>query len=182
MGTIPKPTTSILGPVSTIVINATTEEFVARKKFVVNTKPNAEVFISYLSNNFVERFLKGDGKTEDLMSVQTLFCANLSRTSFDITIIAALGGEEKSETTLSEMFFLMEKQKRGEDGALLNNSYPNLFYIQDNAGVLRTVSVRWSGGGWGVDAYYLFRWNDGCRVFSRNPVLESSEPSALAQA
>jgi hypothetical protein len=101
----------------------------------------------------------------------------------DGPIIAELGGEEKSETTLSEMFSLMEKQGKGEDGVLLNNGYANIFYIRDLAGVLRAVGVRWGGGGWGVGADSVGgpdRWDGGYRVFSRNSVLESSEPSAPA--
>jgi hypothetical protein len=103
----------------------------------------------------------------------------------DGPIINELGGEAKAETTLSEMFSLMEKQKNGESGVLLNNGYANIFYIRDQNGVLRAVGVDWDDGGWYVGAYSVEDpggWRVGRQVFSRNSVLESSETSAPAQA
>lgn len=181
----PKPTPSILELVSTIVVNATTGKLVAKEKFVRDTGRKAKVKISYLGDNFTSWFLNGDGKTEDPISEQTLRYHKLRQSSVDGPIIAELGGAEKSETTLSEMFSLMEKQGKGEDGVLLNNGYANIFYIKDGAGVLRTVGVGWDDGGWDVYAYSVVdpgRWGGGCRVFSRNSVLESSETSVPAQA
>jgi hypothetical protein len=183
--TQPKTKPSILELVSTVVVSATTSKFVAKDKFVVNTKRNAPVKISAVWDNFTSWFLSGDGKTEDPISEQTLRYHKLRKSSVDGPIITELGGEEKSETTLTEMFSLMEKQKNGEDGVLLNNGYANIFYIRDQNGVLRAVVVLWNGGGWRVDAGSVghpFRWDDGRQVFSRNSVLESSEPSAPAQA
>jgi hypothetical protein len=177
----PKPTPLILEPVSTVVIAATTGKFVAKNKFVVNTKCNAPVKISVVWDNFTSWFLSGDSKTEDPISEQTLRYHKLRESSVNGPIIAELGGAEKSETTLSEMFSLMEKQGKGEDGVLLNSGYANIFYIRDQNGVLRAVCVSWDGGGWNVDAGSVespFRWSDGRHVFSRNSVLESSEPSA----
>lgn len=175
----------LLEPVDTVVIPATTVPFVAKDRFVVNTKRNAPVKISAVWDNFTGWFLSGDGKTEDPESEQTLRYHKLRKSSVDGPIITELGGEEKSETTLTEMFSLMEKQKNGEDGVLLNNGYANIFYIRDQNGVLRAVSVYWLGGGWSVGADSVespYGWLVGYRVFSRNSVLESSEPSAPAQA
>jgi hypothetical protein len=180
-----KPRTNLLELVSTVIVPATSGQFVAKEKFVINTKRNAPVKISYLGDNFKAWFLNGDGKTEDPISEQTLRYHKLRQSSVDGPIITELGGEAKAETTLSEMFSLMEKQKHGEDGVLLNNGWANIFYIKDNAGVLRAVGVVWCGGGWRVVAdsvEYPSRWDDGGRVFSRNSALESSEPSAPAQA
>jgi hypothetical protein len=181
----PKPRTDLLELVSTIVIPATTGKLVAKEKFVINTKRNASVKISYLGDNFTAWFLNGDGKTEDPITEQTLRYAKLRKASVDGPIIEELGGEAKAETTLSEMFSLMEKQKHGEDGVLLNNGWANLFYIKDSAGVLRAVLVYWLGDGWDVTASSVedpCRWYDGIQVFSRNSVLESSETSVPAQA
>ncbi len=167
----PKPTPSILELVSTIVVNATTSKLVAKEKFVVNTKRNAPVKISYLGDNFTSWFLNGDGKTEDLISEQTLRYAKLRKASVDGPIITELGGEAKAETTLSEVLSLMEKQKNGEEGVLLNNGYANVFYIKDSAGVLRAVIVRWLDDGWFVYADSVVdpvRWSGGYLVFSRN--------------
>ena len=181
----PKPRTDLLELVSTVVIPATTAKLVAKEKFVINTKRNAPVKISYLGDNFTAWFLDGDGKTEDPISEQTIRYHKLRKSSVDGPIIEELGREAKAETTLSEMFSLMVGQKHGEDGVLLNNGWANLFYIKDNAGVLRAVGVRWGGGGWFVSAGSVGdprAWSDGDLVFSRNSVLESSEPSAPAQA
>ncbi len=179
----PKPTPSILELVSTVVVPATTVNLVAKEKFVRDTGRKAKVKISYLGDNFTEWFLSGSGKTENPISEQTLRYHKLRQSSVDGPIIAELGGVEKSETTLSEMFALMEKQGKGEDGVLLNNGYANIFYIKDQNGVLRAVLVFWRDDGWCVFAYsvgYPRRWDDGYQVFSRNSVLESSEPSAPA--
>ena len=172
----PKPSPSILELVSTVKVVATTSKFVAKDKFVVNIECNAPVKISAVWDDFTSWFLSGDGKTENPESVQTLRYHKLCKASVDGPIITELGGEAKAETILSEMFSLMEKQKNGEDGVLLNNGYANIFYIKDNAGVLRAVSVRWRGGGWDVNASSVenpSRWDGGYQVFSRNSVLES---------
>lgn len=173
----------LLDLVGTVTTSATTSKFVAKEKFVRDTGRKAKVKISYLGDNFTAWFLSGDGKTEDPISEQTLCHHKLRKASVDGPIITELGGEAKAETTLSEMFSLMEKQKNGESGTLLNNGWANIFYIRDNAGVLRAVDVRWHGGGWVVNACSVgnpLRWGDGARVFSRNSVLGSSETSAPA--
>ncbi len=142
--------------------------FTARDRFVVNTKKNAPVKISYLGDNFKAWFL---GKEEQPFAGSTLNCSKLSRYSVDGPIIKELGGEEKAETTLAELFSLMEMQKNGESGALLTNGYANIFYIKDTAGGLRTVDARWGGVGWLVHAFAVahpYEWSDGCRVFSRD--------------
>lgn len=176
----PKPTPSILEFVSTITIPASIGKFVAKEKFVISTKRNAQVKISYFGDNFTEWFLKGEGKIEDPIMEQTLRCHRLLQSSVDGPIIAELGGAEKSETTLSEMFSLMEKHGKGEDGVLLNNGYANIFYIKDIAGVLQAVRVHWHVVGWDVLALpveYPHRWNDGGRVLSRNSVIKFLETS-----
>lgn len=175
----------LLDLVGTVTTSATTGKLVAKEKFVINIKRNAPVKISYLGDNFNAWFLNGDGKTEDPISEQILRYHKLRQSSVDGPIITELGGEAKAETTLLEMFSLMEKQKHGEDGVLLNNGWANIFYIKDSAGVLRSVRVRWRGDGWGVLADSVEDprgWLVGDQVFSRNSVLESSEPSASAQA
>lgn len=175
----------LLEIVGTVSVSVTTSKLVAKEKFVRDTGCKAKVKISYLGDNFKEWFLNGDSKTEDPIIEQTLRYHKLRQSSVDGPIIAELGGAEKSETTLSEMFSLMEKQGKGEDGVLLNNGYANIFYIKDSAGVLRTVDVSWYDDGWSVHAHSVespSRWNVGYQVFSRNSVLESSEPSAPAQA
>ena len=166
---------SLLEFVGTITIPATTEKFVAKNKFIVNTEYNTLVRISYLSEKFIKFFLSSEGKVEDPIIKHTLHYAKLSKASVDGSIIEELGGEAKAETTLFEMFSLMEEQGCGEDGVLLNNSCVNIFYIRDYfAGVLRTVYVQWIVDGWRVYAGF-FEYPHGYRagdyVFSRNSVL-----------
>jgi hypothetical protein len=171
--------------VGVATVPATTSKLVAKEKFVRDTGRKAKVKISYLGNNFTEWFLSGSGKTEDPITEQTLRYHKLRQSSVDGPIIGEFGGEAKAETTLSEMFSLMEKQKSGEDGVLLNNGYANIFYIKDQNGALRAVYVYWYDDGWLVYAHSVenpYGWRDGSQVFSRNSVLESSETSAPAQA
>ena len=59
--------------------------------------------------------------------------------SVDGPILAELGGEAKAETTLTEVYSLMEAQKNGENGPLLTNGYANIFYVRDVNGALRAV-------------------------------------------
>ncbi len=158
----------LLIPVGTVNIAATTTPFVARDRFVLNTKKDAPVKISYLGGNFKNWFL---GKEEQPFCGSTLKYGKLTRYSVDRPILKELGGDEKAETTLTELFFLMEKQPNGESGLLLANGYANIFYVKDSSGVLRAVSARWFGGGWGVDADAVTGpdgWRGGGQVFSRD--------------
>jgi hypothetical protein len=161
----------ILEFISTIVVPATTTKFVAKNKFVVNTDDNAQVKIFCVWDNFTTWFLSGKGKTEGPITEQTLRYHKLRTSSVDGPIITELGGKAKAETTLSEMFSLMERQKGGEAGVLLTNGYANIFYAKDTSGTLRAVGVGWYGDGWYVYARsveYPRDWSDGFRVFSRN--------------
>lgn len=163
----PKPRTDLLEFISTVVIPATATKFVFKDKFVVNTKPNAPVKISYLG----AWILKGYFKIEDLGIDTTLRYYKLRNTSMDRLIIEELGGEAKAETTLSGVFSLMVGQKHGESGVLLTNGYANLFYIRDITGDLCTIVVRWNVVGWKVDVESVdrqFSWVCGSQVFSRN--------------
>ena len=172
----------LLEPIGTVIVLATTEKFVAREKFILDTGLKAKVKISYLGDKFKGWF--GE-KVEDPIGEQTLRYGKLRKASVDAPIIAELGGEEKSETTLSETYHLMAKQPNGEKGVLLNNGRANLFYIKDQNGTLRTVFVFWDGVGWYVHALSVLdpdTWHDGRQVFSRNSVLKSLETLVTAQA
>jgi hypothetical protein len=157
----------LLDWVGTVMVSATTKKFRARANFLLKQDGG---ICSYFGDNFRRWFLEGDGKTEDPISEQTLRYAKLRKASVDGSIIEELGGEDKALTTLSEMFSLMEKQRNGKAGALLTDGYANIFYIRDQSGVLRTVNVRWRGGGWGVRAREVsipVAWNADYYVFSR---------------
>ncbi|MFA6551576.1 MAG: hypothetical protein WCV41_03570, partial [Patescibacteria group bacterium] len=162
-------------PIGTVNIPATTEKFVAKKKLVVNTEHTSSVKIRHIDNSFEELFLWGDGKTEDTITKQILHYAKLRKLSVDDHIIAELGGETKVETTLTEMYFLMEQQPNGEDGKLLTNGGMNIFYIRGIESVLCSVFILWfsaagADAGWCIYAKSLSDggWGAGPQIFSRN--------------
>lgn len=161
---------SILNIIGTTTISATTEKFVAKEKFVVNTDSNASVKISYISDKFQNWFLAGNGKIEDPLGEQELRYGNLTKSSVDGLIINELGGETKVETTLAEMYDLFKRQANGEDSVLLTNHCSNIFYVRDTSGVLRAVIVNWIGDGWFVHAIsvgYSEVLSADLRVFAR---------------
>jgi hypothetical protein len=172
--TEPKPQSALFISVGTVTVAATTTLFVARDRFIVNIGKKAPVKISYLGDNFKDWFLR---KEEQPFAGSTLKYGKLSRYSLDGPILAELGGEAEAETTLTELFSLMEAQKNGESGTLLTNGYANIFYIKDVTGRLRAVSAHWRGGGWFVDANAVtcpLSWRDGYQVFSRDSRLSSA--------
>ncbi|OGI47067.1 hypothetical protein A2121_00275, partial [Candidatus Nomurabacteria bacterium GWB1_40_6] len=169
---------TLLEFISTINITATATKFVAKEKFKLKKDGG---ICSYLGDNFKEWFLSGDGKTEEQIGEQTLRYTKLLRSSLDGPIIIELGGEEKAETTLAEVFSLMEKQPKGEEGALLTNGWANIFYVRDDTGVLRAVRVHWHDVGWHVLARGVSdpsSWHAGSQVFSRNYPSVPQEPAA----
>jgi hypothetical protein len=165
-------TLALLTTVGTVSVATTDKTFVAKEKFVISHKADAKVKIFYLGNNFKSWFL---GKVEQPIVGSDLRVHRLVKNSVDTPIITELGGEAKVETTLTEMFSLMEKQGDGQAGDLLTNSYANIFYIRDVEGVLRAVGCYWSDDSWRVDALPLDRpseWSVGSQVFSRNSASE----------
>ena len=159
----------LLEPLGTVTIAATAEHFVASEKFVVYTSRKAKVKIAWLGSNFQEWFL---GKTETPAPEVTLKYGKLTCYALDEEIRKEIGAE-RDETTLAEIYSLMERQANGKQGVLLTNGWANIFYVRDANGVLRAVDVRWRvyDGGWSVVARsvsYPFWWRDGYRVFSCN--------------
>ncbi len=159
---------SILNWLGTTITSATTEKFVARDKFHKDSK---EVKFYVIWDNFTNWFLVGNGKIEESLGEQVLRYGNLTKNSVDGPIIEELGGEAKAETTLTELYELLNKQPNGEEGELLTNGYANIFYIKDVSGVLRAVYVRWNVDGWIVLVDSVESpdvWHAGVRVFVRN--------------
>jgi hypothetical protein len=159
----------LLESIDTISVPATTEPFVAKDKFVVN---GTTVKIGGFGGNFEDWFLEGDGSVENSIVATTLRCAKLRKSSKDKFLITELGGEAKVETTLTEIWSLLERQPRGENGILSTDSYANTFYVRRGAkGVLRAVRVRWySNNGWDISAESIEdpkRWSDNRQVFYR---------------
>ena len=161
---------ALLVLVATVSVVATTVPFDAAEKFVVNTKADTKVKISGLWSNFETHFL---GKVEPAFGGSELNVQKLLEKSLDKPIIDELGGEAKAETSLTEMFALMEKQGHGQEGTLLTNGWSNIFYIRDVNDVLWAVSCHWSDGGWDCganSALFPVGWLAARQVISRNSV------------
>lgn len=156
--------TKNLDYIGTTFIPATTEKFVAKGKF-------SKVTIFYGTwDNFTKSFLVGDGKTEEPLEGRALHYGNIIKSSHHGLIIEELGGETKAETTLTDLYELLKKQSKGEEGVLLNNGYVNIFYIRTADGDLRAVYVYWDDCDWVVTAASIKHtriWSLGCRVFSK---------------
>lgn len=160
----------LLALVATTSVAATTMPFIAKDRFVINTKANAKVKICGLGDNFKMHLLE---KVEEPFSGSELHVHRLVKNSKDKPVIDELGGEAKAETTLTEMFALMEIQGRGQKGVLLTNGFGNIFYIRDVNGLLWAVDCGWGGGGWGCGANSVegrYDWDTGRQVISRNSV------------
>jgi hypothetical protein len=162
----------LLDFVGTTTIPATTQQFVVCDHFLVNIEEGAKPKIYNPGDCCGDWFLK---KVEEPVAEHQLDYHKLVKGSLNGSIIAALGGAVKVETTLAEMFYLMCQQLNGEDGVLLTNAYANIFYVRDHKNVLRAVSCRWYGNGWHVHALSVdgpHGWNSGYRVFSRNSAFQ----------
>ncbi len=110
------------------------------------------------------------GKAQEDGTPNALTPYTLTKRAYDNEIITDLSGEEAAESSLADIWALMEAQPTGKEGQLLTNGWANIFYVRDKDNVLRAVRVYWYGDGWGVSAYALDDgcWNDGGQAFSRN--------------
>lgn len=135
--------------VATFTVPPTTEKFVAKDKFKVDTSEKAKVKILSLNDNFKEWFLD---KVENPLIGSTVNGRKLKILCVGGPILAQLGGKELAKTTLTELYAAMAAQPNGESGDLLNNGWANSFFIEDINGRLRCVSVFGDDGGWHVDA------------------------------
>jgi hypothetical protein len=103
-----------------IMIPTTTEDFIAKNRFVVDTSKNASVKISYVGENFQKRYLQ---ITEKPFSGSTLIGRRLINCVLDEKIIAEIGGEVKAVTTLAEIYGAISKQPKGKKGKLFTNGF-----------------------------------------------------------
>lgn len=162
--------------VTTISV-AASKKFVTADHFTINMNDDAVIKISHIGDNFKKWFLD---KVEEERDTTTLSSYKITKNCLDKPIIEnELGGEDKAETTLSEIYYLLKLQPQGETGTLLTDGYWNIFYVKDNSGELQAVGVYWDTAylGWEVGAREITSpgWGSGVQVFSRNSVLESSE-------
>lgn len=105
--------------------------------------------------------------TQPAMIVQFRELAHRCR---DGEIIPALGGATQAETTLSQIFWLIEEQLYGRS-QMLSGEVCNQFYVRDDSGHLRIVLVLWIGVVWNVYAEIIdtYLWGSGRRIFFRAP-------------
>ncbi len=161
-----------------VVFVPKTGYFVAKEKFVVDTRDNAPVKISAVWENFTNWFLVGDGKIEGPNDRRALHCAKSRRASVGRPIIDLLGGEGEVETLLADIRHMVEKQGNGQNGVLLVDGSINVFHVRDQKLILRTVYLCWCEDGWifSADSVGVLRgWNSQryYQVFSRKPLVES---------
>jgi hypothetical protein len=141
--------------------------FVARDHFILNAEKDGMIKISRFFGDFEEWFL---GKREVPFTGSVLQYQDLYSPAADRAIVAELGGEEKAETSLAELFALLQVQPNREKEKLLIKIHPNVFYIKDVSNVLRAISVSCYEDGWclyAVDVESPIGRSDGSRVFSR---------------
>ncbi len=120
------------------------QPFVVDEHMKVDRSSNAMIPIKRLGDNIKSWFA---GKVEEPRSEGKLWKNRLTRWAIDKLIIKHLGGEEKIETTLQEMFcFLANTHTIGDW---------YIFYIRDAKGILRSVDAIWNSetvSGWLIDA------------------------------
>jgi hypothetical protein len=161
---------------STITIPEITEKFVASEKFIINIDNDAPVKILHLSDHFKSEYLT---KIEEPIGRQTLRYAELLETSTPGPIVDELGGEDRSTTTLSQMYYLMRLQRDGKSGVLLNKGEANAFFIPNTFGVVKAVSFSWHIKGWSIYTRSVRSpkaWFGGRRVF----YLDSAQAAAAS--
>ena len=119
---------SLLESLGTVIVIASNQRFIVRDRISEIKKSGRRI---YAGSNFEEWFFD---KTVEPIGETHLRYGKLLRAEVDRPIIAELGGEVKAETSLAEIFGLMEMQKKGEKGSLLINGYANIFYVRDKIG------------------------------------------------
>lgn len=156
--------TEPIDPWSTSAL-AHNDKFIAAERFKQNISPAAEVRISWLGATFVRRFAV---KIEDDPGDVILQTYALNRASNNTQIIAEF--DDRDETKLADLWCLLRLQASGEEGILLTNAVPNIFFVRDAAGVLGAVDAIWAGAGWEIGASPVEgerQWPSGSRVLSR---------------
>ncbi len=108
----------------------------------------------------------GSKKEEDAWRIITPLMITYEKVS-DQEIIDNLGGEEKAEVKLADIWRLLCRQEY-EWGTLQAEGQANIFYVRDREGVLRVVIIHWGYSNWVINAFRLneHEWKAGGWVFS----------------
>lgn len=123
---VAKAVEALLVVVGTVSLTATTEKLVVGEKFVVNVDNSAEVRIVWVGDDLKDWFW---GIVEAPFAGGELLIQKFARASLDGPMITELGGVLKARTSFGEMFALMKKQGKGQEGKLLTNGWTTIFYI-----------------------------------------------------
>ena len=162
---------SLLEPVTVVSVPALTAFDVA-VHFVVtpqNKRKDAEVLIGWMNDN-AQRLVGARTTPEPEIAETTLRVHTLRKASVDGPILAELG--DQATTTWAQMYEMMRRQGRGQEGDLLVNGWANIFYIPDIEGQLWAVSCYWISDDrcWRVYAYPVagpYAWYADSQVVSR---------------
>lgn len=115
----------LLRPVVEIVFPGA-DKFSVTEKFVVNTSETAVVKISYKGYNFTNWF---GYRVDEAIGASTLVGQHPTQASVDGPIVKFYGGSITASSSLAEVYHLMSLQPKGEEGALLNTGWANVFYV-----------------------------------------------------
>ncbi len=122
-------------------------EFVASKR----CQTGLTVKICYFYGGFDKWFFDKVERLPEPVETTLRWRDLLNNTSHEATI-AELGGITKAETSLAEIWSLLEKQANGQDGVLLNSGKKNIFYVRDAQELARMIEVYWHAEGWCIGA------------------------------
>ncbi|MBP6888802.1 MAG: hypothetical protein KBC21_03815 [Candidatus Pacebacteria bacterium] len=141
-----------------------------------DTFDSAKYFVTrdglYVWPEFAQRILPAYQGLIPKRGIEGVHSVDLPRNMYDREIVAEyLGGEEEARKhafTPDQVADLIDTQKGGKAGVLLNNGYANLLYMIGVCDVLFPVSVDWRSVNscWHVRAYQFddARWRAGLRV------------------
>lgn len=152
--------------VTAVVRTASLPRFVAANKFRIGEQDG--VVITALGGSFQSSVLHGYRASR--ADVGNLRVHRIEEDARDQWILAELGGT--AETTLPQLWYLLKKQGRGQEGFLAIGGYGNILYVRDSENILWALRVGWRmlDLGWGIDAYSIdipLSWRAGNRVVSR---------------
>jgi len=140
--------TRLLKPVATSTAPVRTKPFDASEFF--QNRPGLYVWDSFRERLDVEARQPIESAPERPY-VASLLKAN----AYDKDIRKEL--PESHLSTLEDIAGLIEAQRSGKSGFLLNNGYANIFYVEGRNGEVFAVGVRWNSGRreWVVDGWEL---------------------------
>jgi hypothetical protein len=159
---------ALLESVTTITVPGI-ERFPAADYFREH-QPAGQLQITWIGKHFREHFLS---KIETQVSAGVLTAYRLRQSAYDSEITAGFGEHPQTvspKTMLYDVWSLLSCQSHGENGPLLTNATPNIFYVHDTGGVLWSIDALWSGAGWEIGASSLDDprpWRHGRQVILR---------------